>query len=445
MADYITPFIQGFGLAQTARRTRLAEQEAKQRAAEVQQLREQQAIQNATQAALGFLREDNPEAAQQIYDTVLAPKLGPAKIVGKKGNQYHMVLGDGRVVGIDPATNTATPVRFAAPDLSQTQFEVGQEGAGVPMAPSPAQREFSQAGEPIIAPIRGQGSQGSLTDQAIRMLATDPATGQLDPNKVLQLRSDAMTNPQGFEGRTFDALVQDEKQNPSSKEGSPELRAYQRMRGIVGELAGTRAAAGEAGRLGVQSTPQYQQTQTDITAAREAGRPLPTPVQTAIAQIENVQQQIGVIKQNSDPNFLGPIKGTDTAFEVRRRLGSYIGSPLEEKEVQFRQSLGNIADTLLRLRSGAQINEKEFSRLRGLLPKATDEPKVFDAGLKRFETELSSILESKRSLATTPRGQARGAPTGRPLPPDVARQILQEAGGDKNKAREIARERGYTF
>ncbi len=34
---------------------------------------------------------------------------------------------------------------------------------------------------------------------------------------------------------------------------------------------------------------------------------------------------------------------------------------------------------------------------------------------------------------------------GKTITPDIAAQILQEAGGDKNKAREIAKQRGYKF
>jgi len=35
--------------------------------------------------------------------------------------------------------------------------------------------------------------------------------------------------------------------------------------------------------------------------------------------------------------------------------------------------------------------------------------------------------------------------TGQTLDADTARKILQEAGGDRNKARQIARARGYSF
>jgi hypothetical protein len=45
----------------------------------------------------------------------------------------------------------------------------------------------------------------------------------------------------------------------------------------------------------------------------------------------------------------------------------------------------------------------------------------------------------------TPVGLNLRAPTGQPLTPDIARALLQEANGDKEKARQLARDRGYIF
>jgi hypothetical protein len=104
---------------------------------------------------------------------------------------------------------------------------------------------------------------------------------------------------------------------------------------------------------------------------------------------------------------LGPVKGTDAAFEVRRRVGGYVAAPLGTKETTFRQTLANISDQLLRARSGAQINEQEYSRLAGLLPKATDEPAVFNAGVSRFQSEISQLKNERLRLGTTPRGELR--------------------------------------
>ena len=62
--------------------------------------------------------------------------------------------------------------------------------------------------------------------------------------------------------------------------------------------------------------------------------------------------------------------------------------------------LKNVQDTLLRMRSGAQINEKEYSRLKALLPVWQDvvagEPGVVQKKLSTFKNNFSSVLERQR-------------------------------------------------
>ena len=64
-------------------------------------------------------------------------------------------------------------------------------------------------------------------------------------------------------------------------------------------------------------------------------------------------------------------------------------------------ALGNASDLLLRLRSGAQINEREFRRLRELLPNGWDavmgEPGTFEFKMSRYESGLSKVLSRQRN------------------------------------------------
>jgi hypothetical protein len=175
-----------------------------------------------------------------------------------------------------------------------------------------------------------------------------------------------------------------------------------------------------------QQDERFNKSQANISARQDKmigaimNKPADASTQKDISQLYGVLRQVDNIRGNFDKEYLGPVKGTDTAFETRRRIGSYIGSPVGEKEVTFRQSLKDISDQLLRARSGAAINEAEYERMIGILPKATDEPKVFEAGVKRFEDEMKALLDSRVNLSRTSRKDLSGAPAGAAIGAGVA-------------------------
>ena len=148
-------------------------------------------------------------------------------------------------------------------------------------------------------------------------------------------------------------------------------------------------------------------------------RGISASAQRRIAGLTALQDLVKNVSRDYDSSFLGPLKGTDIAFEARRRVGGFLGTPLGARETTFRQALKDMADSLLRARSGAQINEQEYQRLRSMLPAATDEPGVFLAGLNRFRKLIVQSLESERKVAITPKGdllKPKTEATLRPLP-----------------------------
>jgi len=164
---------------------------------------------------------------------------------------------------------------------------------------------------------------------------------------------------------------------------------------------------------------QAKQAKADIT--RESAN-IPEAASKEIGNLETLlNTTIGDIRKNYDNGaYLGPIKGNETYYGIRRQLGSKIGQPVNDREASFRSALSDAGDMLLRARSGAQINEQEYKRLAGLLPKATDEPQVFLANLDRFENQLKQTLANRKRLENMPRsgiGQSSGASS---LPPPPA-------------------------
>lgn len=179
--------------------------------------------------------------------------------------------------------------------------------------------------------------------------------------------------------------------------------ADQRKVNVNVNIAQQGAAAREKGLQSVLAQ-RIDRIRQEAEAAA-GGKPLDASTQQRVSDLMSARRQVGNVEANYDKDFLGPIKGTQTAFETRRRIGGYIGTPLGEKETVFREALADIKDMLLRARSGAQINEQEYKRLAQMLPAATDEEQVFKAGLNRFDTELGKLTADKIRLGTTPRGQ----------------------------------------
>lgn len=73
--------------------------------------------------------------------------------------------------------------------------------------------------------------------------------------------------------------------------------------------------------------------------------------------------------------------------------------------------------------------------------------------IHKYPTKIKQIQQARRGLSnqsdSTPQQAAveQQATTSKPkqLTPDIAAQILQQAGGDKDKARQIAAQQGYSF
>jgi len=169
-----------------------------------------------------------------------------------------------------------------------------------------------------------------------------------------------------------------------------------------------------------------KQNRIDVQAAGVEGRPLSGTTQKDLAGFDSLLDSINVIRSNFNKDFLGPLKGTTSAFEIRRTLGSYVNSPVGQQELVFRQTLESMSDVLLRLRSGAAISDPEFKRLRGFLPKATDEVTPFFAGLDRFAKELRLARKRRLSRAGQTIGEARREATGTGIPPLPPGAVLEK-------------------
>lgn len=108
--------------------------------------------------------------------------------------------------------------------------------------------------------------------------------------------------------------------------------------------------------------------------------------EVAVANLNKLEELAGKLKSS-----IGPAAGRITAF--RRDFTG--GSSPEENEL-FQVS-GMVADDLLRMKSGAQINEQEMARLQKLVPLPTQPYNTFMSNLNALRREIGMIRSARPS------------------------------------------------
>lgn len=224
-----------------------------------------------------------------------------------------------------------------------------------------------------------------------------------------------------------------------------------------GELAAGAKSAADAEALAQQG----KQTRQGETIKREE-QPLSVTVQSRINFFRDARAGLGTIKETYRPAFVGKgfeplIAGTESRFQQALKAvngdvaagkidayapGSFAGAvrtflgTASEQETGFRRSVLDVADLILRARSGAQINEQEAARLTKTLFTATDSPKVFEAALTRFEQSINTSLRSTMEGAVmSPKEQlqrerTQQEPVGIPAPQGAAKKPVMRVTPD---------------
>lgn len=99
-------------------------------------------------------------------------------------------------------------------------------------------------------------------------------------------------------------------------------------------------------------------------------------------------------------SHIGPVVGRATAA-TRGLIGVVGASGEDEAEIHDMYRIADdLSDRLLRARSGAQINEREFARLRKLVPDPKDNIEKFQSDMRTFRAELSGLSSSETQQST---------------------------------------------
>lgn len=131
-----------------------------------------------------------------------------------------------------------------------------------------------------------------------------------------------------------------------------------------------------------------------------------------ISDIDEMLTQAKMLRSLGDKNrsSIGRVQGTIASLKR-----SWVGASPEVNDLFLISD--NMADKLLRARSGAQINENEFARLRPLVPDPRLPESKFFSDLDMFEGELKRIIARRSGQAplvtpgNTPAGGNTAVPT----------------------------------
>ena len=126
--------------------------------------------------------------------------------------------------------------------------------------------------------------------------------------------------------------------------------------------------------------------------------------------LDTLKNNVDRIKQNYKKEYVGFVKGR------AKQLQANVAGGVPEDQTTFYADVNDIADMLLRARSGAQINEQEYQRLSKLVPTPNLPPDTFSSRLKRFEEQLNQTMQNQQGRLAqggymSPKGLAGVKPT----------------------------------
>lgn len=312
-------------------------------------------------------------------------------------------------------------------------------------------------------------------------LATDPATGKIDPEKAIEVMHRMKANPQGANSRVFDILSRRNSGQPTTPE---ELQTIEDYKGFLTGAAGARTAGalntatdikgtgryqateanvamarragGEQGQLSVQKTPEYQKAQAGIAGARVEGTAAakdslpgsgsnlmnPRTMEFADANMSaDEARQNGFSQKVSDKQkkSLSELEGVDTSFgelsiaakQLQGRSGALMASHIipgsqtvsEDARIgaayeSTKARFSQMFDRLIGgVRAAASLPYVKFTGTK-VLPNFFDDDKTIDFKMQALGIVLNALKDEKRREVT-----------GQPPDPNIGKQL--QALGDQ--------------
>lgn len=123
---------------------------------------------------------------------------------------------------------------------------------------------------------------------------------------------------------------------------------------------------------------------------------LPADLSAQLGDFETLSGQLEAVKNDFKPEFTGPVQARTGELAQTVDLPS-IGLEADPKRSNFYSNINSIRNQLIYLRSGKQINEKEYDRLLAELPNEKRSDVDFKAKLDNFERVFNEIKTNRRN------------------------------------------------
>jgi len=167
-----------------------------------------------------------------------------------------------------------------------------------------------------------------------------------------------------------------------------------------------------------------QVTEVPVTASGPMVKPTaPGEMVQQFGDFQTVLDQLQRVKETKKPEFVGPVQGRLTTASQTTGIGA------SSQAADFLANVNSIRNQLIYLRSGKQINDKEYERLLKELPNEFKSDVDFDAKLSNFEKVFTGIMNNRRaalgqaySNVPKPAGQT---PTQGGLTPEKAARLAE--------------------
>jgi len=276
-------------------------------------------------------------------------------------------------------------------------------------------------GTPHFPPASRTGlTLGGLQAQVATELATDPATGVRDPNKVMEVLGRLRTNPSGAESRIFDYLARKNQTGITDPAMEQTIKDYQ---GAVLGTAQARGFGGATGRRQVEAQEKLKdiastdQIIDDIAllskrintskggtgrfvqgATNLVGSVLQT--NTDAADLQTLRDSYSLALSRSILSERGVLTNQDRSYATNAIPGLWDAAPLAERKIERMKRLNALQrEAEEALAAGKPFNESDFRKrwraAAGIGASATTQPTQQKPSGKLFYNPATGKIEER--------------------------------------------------
>jgi len=226
-----------------------------------------------------------------------------------------------------------------------------------------------------------------ITEALKQQIRQDFQQSKLQMQKQALIKQGLSSGQAGIRSAAYSAQLKGLE--PPKEEVSPSVisqRIENLQAGVPDIAPGTTAKIGE---VNIPLNPKYTGEEVKaLASAEELGIQLNT-----LKDIVNEDKAIWETRKQ------GIVGGLDALKQTGQGLGTLPFGGFSEKGQRFSTFRDSVAERLLRLRSGAQINENEYKRFMKMLPKVWRKDNVDMEMLDSFTREFNTIQQRIRGGA----------------------------------------------